>query len=108
MESPQGYLFRTALNLHRSRVRWLASRARQVLQNTTSPDPAEVAESRDRIARALAALPAGQRVAVVFVEWLGMDPEEASAALGIRPGSVRARLSRARAALRQLMEDEDA
>jgi hypothetical protein len=26
MDSPQGYLFRTALNLHRSRLRWLATR----------------------------------------------------------------------------------
>src|SRR5687767_8043495 len=37
MASPQGYLYRTALNLHRSRVRWLATRARQVLQPTPSP-----------------------------------------------------------------------
>jgi DNA-directed RNA polymerase specialized sigma24 family protein len=27
MDSPQGYLFRTALNLHRSRLRWVASTA---------------------------------------------------------------------------------
>jgi RNA polymerase sigma-70 factor (ECF subfamily) len=108
MDSPQGYLFRTALNLHRSRVRWLATRARQILQPTPSPDPAEVAESRDRLARALASLPTGQRGAVVLVEWLGMDPQEAATALGIKPGSVRARLSRARAALRRMLEEEDA
>jgi RNA polymerase sigma-70 factor (ECF subfamily) len=108
MGSPQGYLFRTALNLHRSRVRWLASRARQILQPTPSPDPAEVVQSRDSLARALASLPTGQRGAVVLVEWLGMDPQEAATALGIKPGSVRARLSRARAALREMLEDEDA
>ena len=108
MASPQGYLFRTALNLHRSRLRRLASRARQLLDVTPSPDPAEVVESRDRIARALAGLPIGQRGAVVLVEWLGMDPQEAATALGIKPGSVRARLSRAKAALRRLQEDEDA
>jgi RNA polymerase sigma-70 factor (ECF subfamily) len=108
MDSPQGYLFRTALNLHRSRGRWLATRARQILQPTPSPDPAEVAESRDSLARALASLPTGQRGAVVLVEWLGMDPQEAATALGIKPGSVRARLSRAKAALRLTLEDEDA
>jgi RNA polymerase sigma-70 factor, ECF subfamily len=108
MGSPQGYLFRTALNLHRSRVRWLATRAREILQATPSPDPAEVAESRDSLARALASLPTGQRGAVVLVEWLGMDPQEAATALGIKPGSVRARLSRAKAALRRMLEDEDA
>jgi RNA polymerase sigma-70 factor (ECF subfamily) len=108
MGSPQGYLFRTALNLHRSRVRSLATRARHVLQATPSPDPAEVVQSRDSLARALASLPTGQRGAVVLVEWLGMDPQEAATALGIKLGSVRARLSRAKAALRQMLEDEDA
>jgi RNA polymerase sigma factor (sigma-70 family) len=108
MASPQGYLFRTALNLHRSRLRWLASQARHVFQVTASPDPAEAVQSRDSIARAMASLPTGQRGAVVLVEWLGMNPQEASTALGIKPGSVRASLSRAKAALRKLMEDEDA
>jgi RNA polymerase sigma-70 factor (ECF subfamily) len=108
MGSPQGYLFRTALNLHRSRIRWLASRARQILPPTPSPDPAEVVQSRDALARALASLPTGQRGAVVLVEWLGMDPQEAATALGIKPGSVRASLSRAKAALRRMLEDEDA
>jgi RNA polymerase sigma-70 factor (ECF subfamily) len=108
MDSPEGYLFRTALNLHRSRVRWLASRARHILQTTPSPDPAEVVQSRDSLTRALASLPTGQRGAVVLVEWLGMEPQEAATALGIKPGSVRARLSRAKAALRRMLEDEDA
>ncbi len=48
------------------------------------------------------------RAAVVLVEWLGMDQQEAAAALGIRPGSVRARLSRAKADLRRMLEEEDA
>jgi RNA polymerase sigma-70 factor (ECF subfamily) len=108
MDSPQGYLYRTALNLHRSRLRWVASRARQILQATPSPDPAEVVQSRDSLARALASLPAGQREAVVLVEWLGMDQEEAATALGVKQGSVRARLSRAKAELRRTLEDEDA
>jgi RNA polymerase sigma-70 factor (ECF subfamily) len=108
MASPQGYLYRTAMNLHRSRVRWLATRARQILQTTPSPDPAEVVQSRDSLARALASLPTGQRAAVVLVEWLGMAQQEAAAALGIEPGSVRARLSRAKAALREMLEDQDA
>jgi RNA polymerase sigma-70 factor (ECF subfamily) len=108
MDSPQGYLFRTALNLHRSRLRWLASTARQILQATPSRDPAEVVQSRDSLSRALASLPTGQREAVVLVEWLGMHQEEAATALAIKPGSVRARLSRAKADLRRMLEDEDA
>ena len=108
MDSPQGYLFRTAMNLHRSRLRGLASRARHILQPIPSPDPAEVVQSRDILSRALASLPTGQREAVVLVEWLGMDQEEAAAALRIKPGSVRARLSRARADLRRMLEEDDA
>lgn len=108
MDSPQGYLFRTALNLHRSRLRWVASKARQIFQATPSPDPAEVVQSRDSLSRALASLPTGQREALVLVEWLGMGQEEAATALGIKPGSVRARLSRAKADLRGQLEDEDA
>jgi RNA polymerase sigma-70 factor (ECF subfamily) len=108
MGSPQGYLYRTALNLHRSRLRWLASRARQILQAMPSLDPAEVVQSRDSLSRALASLPTGQREAIVLVEWLGMDQDEAATALGIKQGSVRARLSRAKADLRRMLEDEDA
>jgi RNA polymerase sigma-70 factor (sigma-E family) len=108
MDSPKGYLYRTALNLHRSRLRGLASRARHILQATPSPDPAEVVQSRDSLSRALTSLPTGQREAVVLVEWLGMDQEEAATALGIKHGSVRARLSRAKADLRRMLEDEDA
>ena len=108
MDSPQGYLFRTAMNLHRSRLRGLATRARHIFTATPSPDPADVAESRDSITRALASLPTGQREAVVLVEWLGMGQDEAAATLGIKPGSIRARLSRAKADLRTMLEDEDA
>ena len=108
MDSPQGYLFRTALNLHRSRLRRLATMARHVAETSPSPDPADVIEGRDSIVRALASLPAGQREALVLVEWLGMDQNEAATTLRIRPGSVRARLSRAKADLRRVLEDEDA
>jgi RNA polymerase sigma-70 factor (ECF subfamily) len=108
MGSPAGYLFRTALNLHRSRIRRFATRARHILTVTDPPDPAEVVQNRDSLTRALASLPTGQREAVVLVEWLGMGQDEAATALGIKPGSLRARLSRAKADLRQLLEDEDA
>ena len=106
MDSPEGYLFRTALNLHRSRMRRVISRARQLFEPTPIPDPADVVGDRDSIARALDSLPDGQRGAVVLVEWLGMDQEGAAKILRIQPGSLRARLSRAKAALRQLGDDD--
>jgi RNA polymerase sigma-70 factor (ECF subfamily) len=56
---------------------------------------------------ALALLPATQRAAVVLVDWAGMTAEEAGRVLGIQPVSVRGRLHRARAALRQQIGDAD-
>jgi RNA polymerase sigma-70 factor (ECF subfamily) len=106
MDSPEGYLFRTALNLHRSRIRFLTSRARQLREPAPQTDPADVVQQRDSIARALGSLPVGQRGAVVLVEWLGMDQEDAAKTLRIKPGSLRSRLSRAKAALREQGEDD--
>jgi RNA polymerase sigma-70 factor, ECF subfamily len=108
-DSPAGYLYRTALNLHRSRLRRLAVRARRAVGLRPDPpaDPALEAEVRDEVDRALAALPDGQREAVVLVEWVGLSAEEAGRVLGIEPVSVRVRLSRARATLRTAMEDRD-
>jgi RNA polymerase sigma-70 factor, ECF subfamily len=102
MEKPDGYLFRTALNLRRSRLRRLAVATRKLFMQLPreEADPAVGSSQRDAIRRALAALPDGQREAVVLVEWLGMTDSEAGEVLGVSPGAVRVRLSRARAVLR--------
>jgi RNA polymerase sigma-70 factor (ECF subfamily) len=107
MASPEGYLYRTALNLHRSRLRRLVTRRKRAEpQPRAGADPADAAATGDAVARALAELPDGQREAVVLVSWLGLDAEEAGAMLGIEPVSVRARLSRARATLRKHLHDD--
>jgi RNA polymerase sigma-70 factor (ECF subfamily) len=64
-------------------------------------DPLIAAEDRDDIGRLLRALPIGQREALVIIEWLGLTADEASKVLGIEPASVRARVSRAKTALRR-------
>lgn len=68
MHSPTGYLYRTAFNLSRSRVRRLASRARHTLSPSPEADPLAGVEARDEVRRLLATLPRGQREAVVLVE----------------------------------------
>lgn len=100
MNSPTGYLYQIALNLNRSRLRRLASRVRHPLPTSQEPDPFAGVEARDEVRRRLAALPRGQREAVVLVEWLGMGAEQAGAILGIEASTVRVQLSRARGALR--------
>jgi RNA polymerase sigma factor (sigma-70 family) len=110
MDSPTGYLYRTAMNLHRSAIRRMVTRGRRSVGGAPAVDPADAVEARDLLGRALASLPDGQREALVLVEWLGMEPDEAGRVLGIEAGSVRSRLSRARAAVRARLaaEDDDA
>jgi RNA polymerase sigma-70 factor (ECF subfamily) len=99
-DSEVGYLYRTALNLHRSRLRKASVRLRRGPAEAAKADPLSVAEDRDELGRLLARLPDGQREALVLVVWLGMTDEEAGTVLGIEPVSVRVRVSRAKAALR--------
>lgn len=101
MGSPAGYVYRTALNLNRNRLRRVAQELRPHQRREHGPDPAADVAIRDEVRRALAALPTPQREAVVLVEWLGLDSEEVGAILGIQPVSVRARVHRARATLRK-------
>lgn len=108
MESPTGFLYRTALNLHRSRMRRLAVRARRTWGGPAAVDPAVAAEVKGELGQALASLPDGQREALVLVEWLGMSDEDAGRVLGIKPVSVRVRVSRAKAALRGRDGEDDA
>ncbi|HLA93241.1 MAG TPA: sigma factor-like helix-turn-helix DNA-binding protein, partial [Actinomycetota bacterium] len=65
-----------------------------------------VAASHD-VRTALARLPRGQREALILVEWLGLASEEAGRVLGIDASSVRGRLHRGRASLRDLLGDPD-
>jgi RNA polymerase sigma-70 factor (ECF subfamily) len=103
-ESPLGYVYRTAFNLNRRRLRRLRRSAR--IQEDFDPkdangaNPATIAETRHEIERALASLPISQRQALVLVEWVGMTAEEAGAVLGIAAASVRGRVFRAKSSLR--------
>ena len=101
MESPAGYLFRTALNLHRNGVRRLAVRARRVFAAAPAADHGPTVEAQEDVRRALAALPAGQREALILVDWLELDTDEAGQMLKLSPNAVRVRLHRGRNALRE-------
>ena len=54
-----------------------------------------------RLVSELATLPEADRAVIELVDLAGLRPKEAAAALGLRPGTVRMRLMRARARLRQ-------
>jgi len=101
MRSPEGYLFRTARNVHRRRLRRLATEARRLVAKSERLGDAEAAEIRQDVLAVLRSMPSSQRTALVLVEWVGLTTEEVANALGIAPSSVRARLHRARATFRE-------
>jgi RNA polymerase sigma-70 factor, ECF subfamily len=106
MGSPGGYVYKTAVNLNRKRVRHMSSRLR-ILNRATPPAPADQAgEHRAELALALQGLSQGQREAFMLVEVLGLSSEEVAPILGIESSSVRSRVHRAREVLRESLSEE--
>jgi RNA polymerase sigma-70 factor (ECF subfamily) len=105
LDDPVGYLFRTAFNLHHSAGRRAVRAARRALDlrghaaPPPVPEPADLAADRDHVARALAVLTPRQREAVVLTQLLDCDAAEAGRIMRIRPATVRALVSQARAVL---------
>jgi RNA polymerase sigma factor (sigma-70 family) len=107
MDSPGGYMWRTAVNLNHKRMRSLRVRLRwRPEQAMTAPDATPSVDSRLDVRSALVHLPAAQREALVLVEWLGWSVEMVADRLDIEPVSVRGRLHRARQNLRRALGGE--
>jgi len=107
MESPGGYLYQTAVNLNRRRLRRLAVRARKLLSLGAESGSARLPEEASELAEAIGSLSEGQRAAFMLVDWLGMTSEEAGRILRIAPASVRSRVHRARQSLRDRLGFEE-
>jgi RNA polymerase sigma-70 factor (ECF subfamily) len=78
-----------------------------VLRDDKTPDPAQVAENRELcelIQKAIGKLEDEHRTVIVLRDIEGMDYAQIADVLGIELGTVKSRLSRARAALRQILE----
>jgi RNA polymerase sigma-70 factor (ECF subfamily) len=107
IDSPVGYLYRTALNATRSRFRRLGIAAKRTLSGAEPEDPFAAADLRDELVRALKGLPERQRAALVLVDLLDQTSEEAARSLGVTPATVRSLASHGRAALKVRMEPDD-
>lgn len=103
-ERPAAWVYRVARNwaISRTRRRWrtvgdppLPEEGRE------GPEPAD-----ERLASALAALPEPQRAVVVLRYHLDWSTEQVAGALGVPPGTVKSRLSRALTALRESLEEQ--
>lgn len=108
MEDPVGYLYRTALNRHRSRLRRAGRAARRAIGQVHGRDGFADVENRVELARALAALSRRRREAIVLTELLGYGSAEAGRVMGVADATVRRLAQDARADLRATLEDPDA
>jgi len=106
LDDPTGYLFVTALNIFRNRVRRAAIALRRSIGVAPTPDAFGAVDDREVVLDALAKLPPDQRAALVVTALLGYSSEEAGRMLGARPSTIRARATRARTALRDLIGEE--
>jgi RNA polymerase sigma-70 factor (ECF subfamily) len=101
--------------LHHQRVTTLRRRARE-RQHLDAAGHALAARAGEdpggrlfagEVVRAIATLPKGQREVVRHVVLAGLGYAEAAAALAVPEGTIRSRLSRARLALRRLVEGKE-
>jgi RNA polymerase sigma factor (sigma-70 family) len=105
LDDPTGYLFRTGMNKHRSRLRRARAVARRLLDRpSVSDDVSEVVDRAD-VARALKQLSRRRREAIVLTELLEFDSSQAAAIMGVASSTVRRLAQDARAELQQLLEE---
>ena len=110
------WLLRIVANEARNRRRSAGRRERLALRAAAesrpgdavpSPEAALLArEDQERLLAAVERLPDGHRDAIACRYFLELSEEETAAALGVRPGTVKSRLARALAHLREHLEDE--
>ena len=84
MEEPVGFLYRTAMNLFRKRVRRAAVAVRKAVHLLPARDELAEVETRDEAVRFSERLTPRERAAIVVTAYLGYSSEEAGELLGIR------------------------
>ncbi len=106
LDDPTGYLYRTAMNLYRKRLRRAAVALRHAIRPRPPRDHLDEVESRDLVLRALVTLSPRQRMSLVLTDLLGYPSEEAGKLMGVRPTTVRVLVSQGRSAIRTAMGDD--
>jgi RNA polymerase sigma-70 factor (ECF subfamily) len=107
LDDPEGYLYRTAMNLFRNRRRRAAVALRRAVHATPRHDAIAAVDERDAVVRALHACTPAQREALVLTDLLDLTSEEAARAMRVRPSTVRVLSARARATLRTELGGHD-
>jgi RNA polymerase sigma factor (sigma-70 family) len=96
MDDPTAYLYRTAMNVWRSRLRRTKVAIRRAVHLAEQHDELATVELRDAVVRALAGATPRERAALILTALLDFTSEEAGAALGVRASTVRVLAGRAR------------
>jgi RNA polymerase sigma-70 factor (ECF subfamily) len=107
MDDPDGYLYRTAMNLQRNRRRRAVLAVKRTVRPETPRDGIAAVDTRDAVGRALSTLTGSQRRAIVLTDLFEYDSEEVGRILGIRASTVRVHVARARAALKEMGNPDD-
>jgi RNA polymerase sigma factor (sigma-70 family) len=101
LDNPAGWVYRVALNWSTSVLRRRRRRRELYARIERNDDqPPRRFESDVALAQAVSDLPIDLRAVVVCRFFLDLDVNSTALALGVRPGTVKSRLSRALAALR--------
>lgn len=110
----RGWLLRIAANQCYDALRQRRRRPTEPLEDEpmvvdAGPNPDDVALSAETVASievAISQLSPDQRLCVVLIDVQGLDYDEAAEAMDVNLGTVKSRLSRARAQLRELLGPE--
>ena len=101
IDDPVAYLFRSALNGFRMRVRRTRTAARRLMPLASTRDPFDDVNVREDVRQMLRGIAPRQRAAIVLTEIFGYSSEQAARIMRIQPTTVRALASQGRAALRE-------
>ena len=105
-DNPEAWLRTVAVNLARSRWR-RAQRLVGLAPRLVDAPRESDSDGHIVLLQALRALPAGQREAIALHHLADLPVEQVAATLGVPTGTVKARLSRGRAALSALLVKEE-
>jgi RNA polymerase sigma-70 factor (ECF subfamily) len=107
LESPAGYLYRTALNAFRMRRRRAKLAAKSLVKRVSGANQDDATLARHTVDRGLASITRRQRAAVVLTELLDYTSNEAAEVLNVSPATVRKLASLGRQGLRKAIGELD-